>query len=289
MTGHQIMIDMLSREEQKLRVQLEEIRKRYRNPGNKGDQVVVTIREFLSRYLPPHNRLGHGEVFSIEGLRSKQTDLVITNEYHLALTDNWGEAQTFIIESVECAAEIKATITNVDTDLRDVFEKAKAFKQLFIEPEQGIEFRARDDDIPRFFWRKPFFGFAFESRVSVDRIVREIQSWENELRPVERPVLDSFFLLDRGGFMHMGNGKGRLVMQNKDGSPLTGYVKVGQQDGQVLTTLLLWIYSTMPKINYYTHPAFVYLGPSSPRSVLSLTDDVTLRRDHLPPGKHSNS
>ena len=282
LSGHQIMIDMLSREEQKLRAQLEDIRRRYMHSGNKGDQLEVTVREFLSRYLPPHNRLGHGEVFSLEGLRSKQTDLVITNEYHLALTDNWGEAQTFIIESVECAAEIKATIANVDTDLRDVFEKAKAFKQLFIEPDQGMDWRARDEDTPRFFWRKPFFGFAFESQVSLDRILREMQSWESDLRLVERPVLDSFFVLDRGGFMHMGNGKGRLVIQNKDGSPLTGYVKVGQQDGQVLTTLLLWIYSTMPNINYYTHPAFVYLRPSSRRGALRLTDDGGLSRAILP-------
>ena len=53
----------------------------------------------------------------MEGLRSKQTDLVIANEHLVALTEDWSEAQTFIVESVECAAKIKSTIRDVNTDL----------------------------------------------------------------------------------------------------------------------------------------------------------------------------
>ena len=169
-SGHEIMTGILSREEQRLRAQLQDIRKKYEHAGNKGDLVEATIRDFLSRYLPPANRVGHGEVFSVEGLRSKQTDLVITNEYHVSLTENWSEPQTFIIESVECAAEIKSAIRDVNTDLRDFFEKARTFKRMFIEPDQGIEVRGQEDDFRRFVWRKPFFGFAFESRVTLDRM-----------------------------------------------------------------------------------------------------------------------
>ena len=277
-SGHEIMTDILSGEEKRLRGQLEDIRKKYKHAGNKGDQVEATIRDFLSRYLPPVNRVGHGEVFSVEGLRSRQTDLVITNEHHVALTEDWGKAQTFIIESVECAAEIKSTISDVNTDLRDFFEKAKTFKQMFIEPDQGIEVRCQEEDFRRFIWRKPYFGFAFESQVSLDRILQELKSWDEDLRPVERPVLDSFFVLNRGGFMHMGNGKGRLVSLNKDDQPQTGYVRLRQGGEQVLTTLLLWIYATMPKINYATHPAFVYMRPNPHRGRLRLKDDGTLWR-----------
>ena len=56
------MTGILTREEQRLRVQLEDIRKKYVHAGNKGDQVEATTRDFLSRYLPPTNRVGHGEV-----------------------------------------------------------------------------------------------------------------------------------------------------------------------------------------------------------------------------------
>ena len=277
-SGHEIMTDILSSEEQRLGIQLEEIRTKYAHAGNKGDQVEAAIRDFLSRYLPPANRIGHGEVFNIDGIRSKQTDLVITNEYHVSLTENWSEPQTFVVESVECAAEIKSAIRGVDTDLRDFFEKAKAFKQMFIEPDQGIEFRSQDDDVPRFIWRKPYFGFAFESKVNLDTILQKLKAWDEELRPIERPVLDSFFVLDRGGFMHMGNGKGRLVSLDKEDQRQTGYVRLHQGGERVLTTLLLWIYATMPKINYYTHPAFMYMRPNPHSRKLRLTDEGTLRR-----------
>ena len=256
-SGYEIMTGILSREEKRLRVELEDIRGKYEHAGNKGGQVEGIVRDFLSRYLPAYNRIGHGEVFNIEGLRSKQTDLVITNEYHVALTSDWSEAQTFIIESVECAAEIKSAINDVDT-LRDFFEKARTFKKMFIEPDQGIEVRMQIDDTRRFVWRKPFFGFAFESQVSLDRIIQELSSWDKELRPIERPVLDSFFVLNKGGFMHMGDGKGGLISLTEEGQRQTGYVRLREGGEQILTTLLLWLFATMPKIQYYTHPAFVY-------------------------------
>ena len=284
LSGYDIMAGILSREETRLRLELLDIRKKYEHPGNKGDQVESIIRDFLSQYLPAYNRVGHGEVFNIEGLHSKQTDLVVTNEYHVALTSDWTKAQTFIIESVECAAEIKSTINDVDTDLRDIFEKAKTFKSMFIEPGQGMEARLQPDDTRRFLWRKPYFGFAFESKVSLDRIIQELKSWDEELRPVERPVLDSLFILDRGGFMHMGSGQGRLVSIGSDGQRKTGYVALRKGGEQVLTTLLLWIYSTMPKIHYYTHPAFVYLTPNSSGGRLQLQDDGNLSR---PTGGHN--
>ena len=157
------MTGILSREEKRLRIELEDIRKKYDHAGNKGGQVENIVRDFLSRYLPTHNRVGHGEVFNVEGLRSRQTDLVITNKYHAALTSDWNEAQTFIIEGVECAAEIKSTIKSVDTDLRDFFDKARIFKKMLIEPELGMQARMELEDASRFVWRKPFFGFAFES------------------------------------------------------------------------------------------------------------------------------
>ena len=63
--------------------------------------------------------------------------------------------------------------------------------------------------------------------------------------------------------MHMGNGKGRLRSLDKDGELQKGYVTLRQGGERVLTTPLLWVFATMPKINYYTHPAYVYMRPRS--------------------------
>ena len=276
-SGFEIMKGVLQTEEKRLGLELADIRHRYAHAGNKGGSSEQVFREFLSRYLPAYNRVGHGEVFNIDGLRSRQTDIVITNEYHVGLKSDWAEPQTFTIESVECAGEVKSVIQDVNT-LRDIFDKAKVFKSMIIEPDQGMQFRAQDEDIPRFVWRKPYFGFAFESRLSIDRVIQELRLWNNELRPIERPVLDGLFVLDRGGTMHMGNGGGQLRWLGGDGEPQKGYVTIRHGGEQVLTNLLLWMYAAMPRIHYYTHPAFVYLRPNPHPGPLSMNDDGVVTR-----------
>ena len=225
-TGHEIMRSNLIRDEKLLRLELDYTRQKYEHAGIKGGQVEAVVRDFLDRYLPAHNRVGHGEVFNIDGLRSRQTDLVVANEYHIALTSDWSEAQTYIIEAVQCAAEIKSKIENVDTDLRDYFDKAQTFKKLLINPDATYELRMLEGDLPRFGFRKPYFGFAFESKVSLPRVMQELRSWDEELRPVERPAIDALFVLDRGAVVNVGDGQGRIYSLTPSGQRRTGYVGV---------------------------------------------------------------
>ena len=277
-SGHEIMKSSLIREERLLRLELDYTRQKYKHAGIKGGQVEAVVRDFLGRYLPAHNRVGHGEVFNIDGLRSRQTDLVVTNEYHVALTSDWSEAQTYIIEALQCAAEIKSTINNVDIDLRDYFEKAQTFKKLLIDPEARYELRMLEGDLPRFGFRKPYFGFAFESKVSLPRIKQELRSWDEELRPVERPAIDSLFVLDRGAIVNVGDGQGRLYSLSPSGQRQTGYVEWSGDDNLVLSNLLTWIFATMPMIHYYMHPASLYLEPNPRPGRLELLDDGKLVR-----------
>ena len=53
--------------------------------------------------------------------------------------------------------------------LRDYFDKAQTFKKLLINPDATYELRMLEGDLPRFGFRKPYFGFAFESKVSLPR------------------------------------------------------------------------------------------------------------------------
>ena len=276
-SGFELMRQFLEREEERLRLDLADIRSRYEHAGNKGESAEHILREFLSRYLSAYNRVGHGEVFNIDGLRSRQTDIVVTNEYHVGLRSDWSDPQTFFIESVECAGEVKTNIKDRG-DLRDIFDKARAFKSMFMEPDQGMQFRAHEEDIPRFIWRRPFFGFAFESELSLSTTIRELGSWTDELRQVERPVLDSLFILDRGVTVHMGQGDGYLRSSVGDGEPQAGYVQVRQGDQEVLAHFLLWIYAAMPRIDYHTHPALVYLRSDPEKGKLRLDDDGYLAR-----------
>ena len=277
-TGHEIMRSNLIRDEKLLRLELDYTRQKYEHAGIKGGQVEAVVRDFLDRYLPAHNRVGHGEVFNIDGLRSRQTDLVVANEYHIALTSDWSEAQTYIIEAVQCAAEIKSKIENVDTDLRDYFDKAQTFKKLLINPDATYELRMLEGDLPRFGFRKPYFGFAFESKVSLPRVMQELRSWDEELRPVERPAIDALFVLDRGAVVNVGDGQGRIYSLTPSGQRRTGYVEWSGDDNLLLSNLLTWMFATMPMVHYYMHPASCYLEPNQHPGRLELLDDGTLSR-----------
>ena len=270
------MAGILQREEGRLRAELMDIRAKFEHAGNKGAMAEHEFRRFLRRYMPGYTRVGHGEVFNIDGRLAKQTDVVVANEYHVALQADWEQPQQFTIETVQCAAEVKSSLTDLNT-LRDCFDKARAFKRLLEAPEQSTLFMEMRDDERRFRLRRPYFAFAFESRLTLNTIYDALTAWNEELREVERPVLDGLFILNRGGLIHMGTGKGRLVIEGEDGQTCTGYVGFTRADG-VLTRLLLWMYGVMPKTIHFRHPVFPYLQRSSESGTLWLNDQGRVER-----------
>ena len=127
--------------------------------------------------MPGDTRLGHGEVFDIDGRVAKQTDIVVANQYHAALHADWEEPQKFTIESVQCGAEVKSSLTDL-LSLRDCFEKAKAFKSLLMAPENTMFLMSMGDDERRFLLRRPYFVFAFESRLTLSTMFNALTDWE---------------------------------------------------------------------------------------------------------------
>ena len=195
--------------------------------------------------MPGDTRVGHGEVFDVDGRLSRQTDVVVANEFHVALQADWEKPQRFIIEAVQCAAEVKSSLTDVES-LRDCVEKARAFKSLLVAQESTMITTDMRDDERRFRDRRPYFVFAFESRLTLQTILGALTEWDMELREVERPVVDALFVLDRGSLLHLGTGRGRLTIKGEGGAPLSGYVDFNAQSG-VLTRLLVWMYGSMPR------------------------------------------
>jgi hypothetical protein len=96
--------------QKRMLLQLEEIRAKYDHPGNKGSNAEQVLKEFLRAYLPASNRIGHGEVTDLSAARSRQVDVVITNEYHPFLND-LATPGIFFIEGVLCVGEVKSVLT----------------------------------------------------------------------------------------------------------------------------------------------------------------------------------
>ena len=275
-TGYDIMTEILRQEETRLLSELEAIRQNFQHSGNKGARAEREFRDFLRRYMPGDTRLGHGEVFDIDGRVARQTDVVVANEYHAALHADWEEPQKFTIESVQCGAEVKSSLTDLSS-LRDCFEKAKAFKTLLMAPEHTMFLMSMGDDERRFLLRRPYFVFAFESRLTLPTMFNALTDWDSELRPVEQPVLDGLFVLDRGTLLHVGTGKGKLVVKMDDGEILRGYV-ASERDGGVLSRMLLWMYGAMPKVIHFNHPLFPYLQPRREPGKLWMNDRGKVER-----------
>lgn len=281
------MAEILRCEERRLAGELTGIRAKFDHSGNKGALAETAFRNFLRKYMPGNASVGHGEVFDIDGRLSKQTDIVVANEYHVALQSDWEEPQRFTIEAVQCAAEVKSSLTDIDS-LRDCVDKARAFKRLLVAPEKSAIYMSMGDDERRFLDRRPYFTFAFESRLTLDTIYDALNAWDSDLRDVERPALDGLFVLDRGVLIHLGTGKGKLVMKTDDGQRVSGYVGF-DKDGGVLSRLLLWMYGAMPRIIEFQHPVFPYLQPRTESGNLWLNDRGEIERRPSNPGSIANN
>ena len=172
------------------------IRESFTHGGNRGGEGEATVREFLRKHLPLYFGVGHGEVFNKDGRRSRQTDVVVTNQDHPPLFSDWERANTYIIEGV---AAVKTALVGGQPE--GPFKKGQAFKSILVEPQTQSMIFGTAEDITRFVNRRPYFAFFFESKLSLDRIKQTLEEWDSETREIERPSIDAAFILDRGSLV----------------------------------------------------------------------------------------
>ena len=275
--GQKIMRTLLEQEAAQMMTELLRIRGSFTHGGNRGGEAEATVREFLRKRLPLYCRVGHGEVFNKDGRRSRQTDVVVTNEDHPPLFSDWERANTFIIEGVAVGGEAKTALQSMD-DLRDTFNKGKTFKSILAQPQPKAMMVGTGEDIKRFVYRRPYFAFFFESKLSLGRIKQALEEWDNEMREIERPSIDATFILDRGSVIHFGDGDGTLKIRLPDGTNGRRYQIQPDAHDKVLPNMLLWMFTSMPRIRTWTPPIVEYLVKKEAGGPLVLKDDGSLSR-----------
>ena len=223
-----------------------EIREQHQHTGNKGSRVEQVVRDFLREFLPPYNRIGHGEVIDKFGSYSKQIDVVVTNEHHPFLND-LSQPSVFFGEGVACAGEIKSVLTG--DELSKALANACAFKSLRLWEQMGMTVNATDEDMDRFVHHRPYFLFAFESRLKPPTVKAKIEEY-NKTHQMEVPYqLDAIFILPKGSILNFGAGRGGFRFITDEGKSLPGYVYEELSSNQTLFSFLSWISSTMFKIS----------------------------------------
>jgi len=233
--------------EKMLRNQLELIREKYRNSGNKGNHAEHEFRNFLKEHLPRRFDVGHGEVIDLDdGVAGAlegpgQIDVFVVDDRHPRLSSS-DLPSTYFIEGVLSAGEVKTSLTS--DHLKTALEKARAFKNL--KPRRGHydQVCCLESDIKRFVDRRGYFLFCFESQLTIDTIHLRIKEFEAENSLSDIDHLDGVFCLDRGALINLGDGSGSFKMTNKDGT-ITGWTT--SKHG-TLFTLISWLALTMPNI-----------------------------------------
>jgi len=236
-------------------LRLAEIRAAYRHSGNKGANAEQVLRDFLRQFLPPYNRVGHGEVIDQSGASSRQLDAIITNEYHPFLND-LSAPSVFIIEGVSCVAEVKSVLTS--DELIRTLENSLSFKRLSVTLQKGATVFGNREDISRFVEKRPSFLFAFESQLSVGTIKERIEAWNKDHQLPIPQQMDAVFVLTGGSIINFGTGAGSLQFITPDGQSLSGYVFTDPSEDRPLISLLSWISASLPHFSLPSPPILNY-------------------------------
>ena len=225
--------------EKQMLTKLEEIRLSHQHRGIKGDLAERELRTFLTTYLPRRLGVGTGEIVDRNFNTSNQMDVVITSEDH-PFTFSDSQPGLFFIEGVCAAGEVK-TVLNKQT-LVDAMDKARQYKKLIMIPPAGAMIAATNEsDANRFYTTPPFFIFAFESQIDLEKIAEIVYQYDkDDYRPSF--AADGIFVLGTGSILDLGDGKGTFQLPG-----IQGYA--GMQTQTVLFDFLKWLTVTMPRMN----------------------------------------
>lgn len=246
--------------ETQMRGKLEEIRATFEHAGDKGASVESSFRKFLRVYLPRNLEIGNGEVIDSKDKRSNQTDIAIVNDDH-PLTFTPDQPGLFFIEGVSAAGEVKTTLTS--SELEKALEDSTQFKQLEIFPGKGTMASTNPSDLERFYKCPPWFLFAFDSQLTLTRIMNNIETFQGAHSIQNNRLLDAVFVLDRGWVINFGDGKGAFGYEKPDGNIAEGFAE--KNSDSVLFDLLAWLSCVMPKMVRFEPILLQYMLPKIQR------------------------
>lgn len=243
-----ILKKKLKNYEKKFELELKGIREEFEHRGIKGTNAEKIIGDFLKKYLPPYNRIGTGEVIDTDETISKQMDIIITNEEHPYLGD-LSNPELFFIEGVALAGEVKMTLTT--NELKKALENGVRFKRLNAKIPNNTKVFCPKGDFYRFINKRGFFIFAFESEITLQKILAEIKLFYSENNAPLDEQIDAIFILDRGVIYNIVKGGSLSFPKIGENPALTGLIPIDKKmNSNILFSLIFWINVAKKKIEY---------------------------------------
>lgn len=241
-----------------MQIKFDSIRDEYNHKGNMGSNIEQIVRNFLTEFLPPTNRIGEGEVIDSFDNVSNQLDIIITNDGHPYLND-LSKPSKFFIEGVSFAGEVKTSLTS--QELTTTLDKCLSFKNLVSEPPSQTIAYSNPEDVERFLNKRPFFLFAFTSQLSLETITNKVNEYNSRNILSVPQQIDGIFILDRGYIINLGSGKGSFRFGNSETQRfIPGYVMFDISNyPNVLLDFTTWMHVVMPRFVFLQSIMIPYL------------------------------
>jgi hypothetical protein len=243
MKDRSYLINKINLQEQQMLLKLKEIRSTFEHNGIKGTEVEKQFREFLKFYLPRRLNIGEGEIIDRNFNTSNQVDVVVTDENH-PFTFGDGGLGLFFIEGTCAVGEIKSVLTTAE--LKSSLEKARNYKKLkMVSIKNALILSSNDSDQRRFYTTPPFFIFAFESQITLEKAY-EVTGLFNQENYVPGGTADGIFILNRGVILDLGDGQGSFSIRNSVGQNMSGWTALKSE--RILFDFLSWLSVVMPRM-----------------------------------------
>lgn len=257
------LVGIFDANEELLQIALTHARAAFNHSGVKGDAVERAVRDFLRAHLPRAFDIGTGEVVDIQGHRSPQLDVVVSNsdQPFVHPQDTPG---IYLAEGVSAVGEVKSVLNSGALD--DILRKGKLIRTLVPAHAAGDVVNGNPVDIARFVNTIPYFALAIESDISTDGILQRLSA-EPELSvaqhaaPIMLPAVDllvvlrpklSLIFITPGGVIHLVDAAGNDV---------AGWGQIG--GARPLTELFVWLNANATRVKRFASIATPYLTPTS--------------------------
>jgi len=257
------LVKIFDANEELLQVALAQARAAFDHSGVKGDAVERAVRDFLRAHLPRAFDIGTGEVVDIQGNRSPQLDVVVSNSDQ-PFVHSQDTPGIYLAEGVSAVGEVKSVLNSAALD--DILRKGRVIRTLVPTHAAGDIVNGNSADIARFVNTIPYFTLAIESDVSIDTVLKRLSA-EPELSATQGsasitlPALDLLVVLKPKLSLIFITPGGATHLVDAAGNDIGGW---GQIEGtRPLTELFVWLNANATRVKRFSSIATPYLTPTS--------------------------